>query len=262
MAPKTEPPNPRYNIRYGWQGTVDEFQALSWAALEPPLSSHHQACMLAPPSASQVHAWRSSHELLKEQLTAVLRSDQRAAQWHLVLEYELPRERGRRPDVVVLADGAIIVLEFKEAGLATRADVDQVEAYARDLHAYHAASHTHPVIPVLVLVSAKGVRRQSGTTLITPGNGLAGALKEITAARGGPRPGATAWLAAPYDPLPSLVAAARQIFKHEPSPESGALRASGFQRPSQHSRQRSSKQRHLGNRTWRSSRVFPARAKP
>ena len=55
------------------------------------------------------------------------------ADWSIVLEYELPRERGRRPDAVVLTPGTAIVLEFKGASAPLRADLDQVRAYAREL---------------------------------------------------------------------------------------------------------------------------------
>ena len=41
------------------------------------------------------------------------RANPSAAEWSVILEYELPMEGGRRPDVVVLAGETVIVLEFK-----------------------------------------------------------------------------------------------------------------------------------------------------
>jgi hypothetical protein len=46
---------------------------------------------------------------------------------------ELPRERGRRPDVVMLAADTIVVLEFKDHHSALRPHIDQVASYARHL---------------------------------------------------------------------------------------------------------------------------------
>ena len=66
-----------------------------------------------------------------------------------ILEYRLPLEE-RRPDVVLLADGAVLVLELKGKGAPTQAGLDQVAAYARDLRAYHAACQERPVSAVLV----------------------------------------------------------------------------------------------------------------
>ena len=79
-----------------------------------------------------------------------------------MLEYELPREGGRRPDVVVLQNGRIVVFEFKSTDKPCRADVDQVAAYARDLANYHSACAGIPVNPALVLPSR---RAQLSTTV-------------------------------------------------------------------------------------------------
>lgn len=45
----------------------------------------------------------------------------------------------------------VVVLELKGRPDATRAGLDQVLAYARDLRTYHASCHARPVVPVLVV---------------------------------------------------------------------------------------------------------------
>jgi hypothetical protein len=66
------------------------------------------------------------------------------------LEYPLLR-LAKRPDAILLTDRAILVLEFKaEATGFLPADRRQVEDYAIDLHDFHAASRTLPIIPILV----------------------------------------------------------------------------------------------------------------
>ena len=56
----------------------------------------------------------------------------------------------RRPDVIVLERGCVVVVELKGALHPSQAALDQALGYARDLAAYHAACAGHSVIPVLV----------------------------------------------------------------------------------------------------------------
>lgn len=161
-----------------------------------------------------MEAWREEHSILDSQLSAVFSQIPAAADWGIVFEFELPLEGGRRPDVVILAGSAIVVLEFKSQPIAYQAWIDQVDAYARDLSEYHAASHGVPVHAILVLGGATVDDQRSRTLILGPSQ-LANHLIERS------RPGSIelkGWLEAPYTPLPTLVAAARRIFKHEPLP--------------------------------------------
>jgi DUF2075 family protein len=133
----------------------------------------------------------------------------------LVLEYELPFEGGRRPDVVLLLGGAIVVLEFKGSPAVEQAHLDQVSAYRRDILEYHEASRDLPVHAVLVMSSDDSVDELAGDVQIVGRDSLAACLSELAC------PGSIdldAWLRAPYAPLPSLVEAARRIFQHDPLP--------------------------------------------
>lgn len=100
----------------------------------------------------------------------------------------LPREAGRRPDVLVLQKGRVVVVEFKETGLLRRADDDQVRAYARDLEQYHEACRDQEVLAVLVL---RGVGAPDTTTngvRVSPPGRLAARLVELgRAGIGAPR---------------------------------------------------------------------------
>ena len=72
-----------------------------------------------------------------------------------ILEYVLPIDE-RRPDVVLLVNGAVLVLELKTRGDIDLADLDQASAYARDLRGYHRDCADIPVHPFLVLMAARG----------------------------------------------------------------------------------------------------------
>ena len=79
-------------------------------------------------------------KLLKLECEQLVKRHPEARSWGLIFEYELPRERGRRPDVVVLTGCSLNVIEFKGRHFAEQSDLDQVGAYGRDLAEYHAGS--------------------------------------------------------------------------------------------------------------------------
>lgn len=176
------------------------------------------------PGPLQVGAWRDALVVLQTAIAAL----PVAAGWQFIFEYMLPREGGRRADVVVLFGRTVAVLEFKQASRPGRAACDQALAYARDLAAYHAASHERAVLPVLVLTRASG---------LFPGGDLpicgADALAETLAALPGASQPVSAddrdtWLMSEYAPLPGIVQAARQTFAHEPLPAIRRAQSAGI----------------------------------
>lgn len=197
-------------MAHGWAGTAAELLSLDTSTTAHGLGDRHLASYGDRPSQEQRTAW--SHEL--QWLAAALHSISGASAWGVILEYELPFEGGRRPDVVVLAGDSVIVLEFKERTAAARADIDQVDAYARDLQDYHSACRGHAVSPVLVLPNRGGMNESfEGVPIVGPDylprtlSKLGGKGKQIDVGE---------WLAGTYAPLPTLVAAAKQVFRHEP----------------------------------------------
>ncbi len=125
----------------GWHGTVAAFLDVPQSDLLASLAARHLHVMGLSPSGEQMDAWRGEYEILGAALREIAAATPRARDWAVIFEYELPRERGRRPDVVILTGSQVLVLEFKETAALQRAHVDQVAAYARDLRHYHAASH-------------------------------------------------------------------------------------------------------------------------
>ena len=126
-----------------WHGTIGDF--LASASVLESLITHHSRCMCDEASPSQIQAWKNCINALQSELTILVGVRNQAKQWSLIFEYELPRERGRRPDVVVIANTAIFVLEFKDFLNPLNSHLDQVSAYAHDLQHYHAASHGQPI---------------------------------------------------------------------------------------------------------------------
>ncbi|MBN1459518.1 MAG: DUF2075 domain-containing protein [Armatimonadetes bacterium] len=204
------------------------------------------------PDGLQIAAWRGEYEILVVTLREIVASVPRSREWAVIFEFELPRERGRRPDVVILTGSQILVLEFKETATLQRAHVDQVAAYARDLRHYHAASHDKLVDPVLVLAQSpverqwpdgrqgggwgrsaeagrdSGVDQDLSEVAIVNPRGLRAVIAELERRAPAEPIDAEGWLAADYSPLPSLVSAARQIFNHEPLPQIKRAQSAGI----------------------------------
>lgn len=209
---------------YGWAGSFSELHAAQPRELRRQLQA-----VFADASEAQVRAWDESIPLLQRELAAVVAGSSEASRDTAVLEYELPLEL-RRPDVVLLVGDPIVVIELKGKERPDRVDLDQAAAYARDLRAYHQHCHDREVVPVLVPTRARGyVGEISGTHVVGPDR-----LHELVASlrlRGTRRTlSPDDFLSADaYQPLPTLVSAARWVFEHGDLPR--VHRAHGFTQP-------------------------------
>ncbi|MDO9711380.1 DNA/RNA helicase domain-containing protein [Paracraurococcus lichenis] len=178
---------------------------------------------------TQRNAWEAEARILLAAL------EEAPAGWHLLLECDLLRLE-KRIDAVLVTDRAILSLEFKHgAQRFEAADLRQAEDYALDLHDFHAGSRLHPVVPVLVATEAPDppldlpflwhgvtdpVLRANARTL--------GAL--IAAVQAGIGPPArpldpSAWEAAAYRPVPTVLEAATLLWRRNSVAEIAAARA-------------------------------------
>ena len=167
---------------------------------------------------SQIRAWDNSISIVQQQASWVLSKEDRAQHFAVVMEYELPREGGRRPDVLVLENSVVTVIEFKNKDSLFISDIDQVAAYARDLKHYHAQSHNLLVVPILVLTQST-IKRQkiNGVTVLSP-HQLGKELVALCRLNSGSQINAEEWVKGEYAPLPGLVQAARLLFHRQPLP--------------------------------------------
>lgn len=225
----TEPKSATIKRNYGWYGKIAEFLNISEENLLLHLSEYHKTSLNESASISQETAWKNCIEVLKIELSSLALRNGAVKDWSIIFEYELPRERGRRPDVVILFDDSIIVFEFKDFKAPLQAHIDQLSAYERDLKHYHSGSHNRHIIPILVTTLGTGVLHQHEDIWIaTPDklNDLLGQLlidfPQDTSIN------ALDWINSDYAPLPSLVKAARMIFDHEPLPHIRRAESAGI----------------------------------
>lgn len=210
---------------YGWAGTALAFTQTPLDEIIEDLNHQHSSRFGGPGSHSQIEAWRESVEILRTALSEVRQVVAGAAAWGIVLEYELPFEGGRRPDAVILAGGAMVVIEFKQSNRPTQSGLDQVAAYSRDLVDYHSASAGIPCTPVLCITRAGFISGDFDPVLVAGREELGGFLAELQQSG---TIDLEAWLKGDYEPLPTLVAAARRIFREEPLPHVKSAISSGI----------------------------------
>jgi hypothetical protein len=198
---------------HGWSSNFPEFQ-------ETPALYIRQALMdfLKIVSPEQLNAWDQSIPPLQLGVGEVLGHTPAATGYSTILEYQLPMEH-RRPDVILLMGGAVLVLEVKGKGRIDIADVDQASGYARDLRAYHRDCEDLPVHPVLVLMGASGrFGETAGVEVIGP-DALDSLVGHLNVASSAAHVTQQAFLdPQAYRPLPKIVEAARELM------ETGELR--------------------------------------
>jgi len=199
---------------WGWAGTVGDYLNTPVEVWKASMSAHHQALLGTPPSSSQVSAWAQSDQVLRASFRDIAIGEPSVTSWGIAFEYELPLEGGRRPDVVVLAGGTVVILEFKQNPIVDRAGIDQVNAYVRDLAEYHSETHEKPIFPVLVLPTSVTPVVVDQTPVVNA-DSLAKTLIDLSSDG---HIDVGSWVNGNYQPLPFLIAAARRIFQNEPLP--------------------------------------------
>lgn len=194
--------------RHGWDSDFPRFRDT-----EPRVIRARLEEFLPGSGPEQIRAWDDSIPKLQTEVQEVLTKEEDAGKYTAILEYELPLE-SRRPDVILLVRGAVVVLELKGKTKPSRADIDQAAAYARDLRCYHRECSGFDVHAVLVPTRARGYRGvRSGVHVAGPD-----AVDLLVQKLQPPWPGsvvdAEKFLDAnAYCPLPTLVQAARELMR-------------------------------------------------
>lgn len=164
---------------------------------------------------SQLNAWVDCFRCLKVYLPLL---EEEHKNFSIIFEYALPYESGRRPDVILLSKDQVIILEFKMKNAFLPEDIDQAAAYARDIREYHFESREKKVTSILVLTKTKDVEpyELKGSIACSVDclpeaieQQIEGDVLEINIEK---------WMDSRYEPLPTIVDAARMLMKHEKLP--------------------------------------------
>jgi hypothetical protein len=160
----------------------------------------------------QERAWRESIPRLQTEVGELVEIDTLSGTYTAVLEYQLPLEY-RRVDAVFLMHDAVVVIELKGKREPSLADLDQAQAYARDLRAYHAECESRHVRTVLIPTVAKGLSEVRGEVHVCSPELLDKLLQQLNSKEAEAAVDARRFLSEEaYRPLPTLVRAARELF--------------------------------------------------
>ena len=194
--------------RSGWESDFPTFRSTSPARVRENLNE-----FVSDASPEQLRAWTDSIPPLQREVDEVLLRNSLASRYSAILEYELPME-SRRPDVLLLVGAGVMVIELKGKLDASQADVDQASAYARDLRCYHRDCADRDVVPALVPTRARGyIAKREGVHVLGP-DALDTLIGQVVSSRAGPVVDRSSFLAeSAYCPLPTLVQAARELFR-------------------------------------------------
>lgn len=194
--------------RFGWESGFPEFRDAEAKEVRAALVR-----FIKDASKEQVRAWDDSIPKVQEEVAEICEADRDSPQYSAILEYELPLE-SRRPDVILLVRGAVVVLELKGKTKPSQADLDQVAAYARDLACYHRACQGRPVHAIVVPTRAAGYLGVDDGIHIAGPDALDGLIQELQPAWESTKLTAAEFLSeSAYRPLPTLVRAARELFQ-------------------------------------------------
>jgi len=200
---------------HAWSGTAKELLDSPKSLVEEALDTHLKNLLNKHAAQTQVNAWSEEIDVLRESFRSLVIARPDALSWGVVLEYELPLEGGRRPDVILTVPEKLIVLEFKQSHKINQANIDQTFAYARDLAEYHSKSHNVEVTPILIPTRSKDLIETVDEVQVVSPNRLAAVLHDLP--QNGPIE-LSEWLTGEYAPLPTLIQAARMIFQNEKLP--------------------------------------------
>jgi len=169
-------------------------------------------------SVEQLDAWRQQIPILRDAL-----SPHSTRNWHLLLEFSIPR-RGKRIDAVILTGDTILVIEFKCGSKKYERDGRiQVEDYCLDLRDFHSGSRNRVLVPVLVATHAEetaGPLEQAMDRVAPVWLANASSLGQVIEQASVRYPptetdqiDAENWNAAEYMPTPTIVEAARVLYE-------------------------------------------------
>ena len=170
-------------------------------------------------SDSQINAWVDSFRVMQGlNLNSNL---------NIIFEYVLPYESGRRPDIILLSNKQVVILEFKMKNEVKNEDIDQVKAYARDIREYHYESRDKQVIPLLVLTRTKNLNENIDNITCVSDDQLQKVLDDVF------QDNVVScdvhyWIASKYEPLPTIVEAARTFMKNEELPNIRRVNSAGI----------------------------------
>lgn len=165
-------------------------------------------------STSQKKSWGDCYDYLNTEFKNTTKYDQCI----LLFEYCLPFTNYRRPDVIILFEGNVLVLEFKRKDISLAQDVDQLLGYLNFLRRYHDETQKmrFDVKGALILTTSKDnfVQSCNGFSLVK-GYGLINFLEGLNLGNTLDKTRSLAWTNSAYEPSKNVLKATYNMFIHD-----------------------------------------------
>lgn len=210
---------------WGWASNLNDFLSAERSTILKSLKDHHKRRFEdLPLGKSQINAWKKTIDIFKEKLSDIDNIES-LKDMLITLEYELPGEGGRRPDVILVTHSKdIFVIECKNKDSLTMADLDQSLRYKKDLEEYHSETHDRSINAFLALLKAPRykmeIEKDNPVSVITTSEeGFDKLLSELENSSNKPSSyEPEMWLNGEYAPLPHLIEAMIATFEDKDLP--------------------------------------------
>ncbi len=204
-----------------YANSISEFLSIGYKTWAAQMLGNYCIIHGEKPSEQQLLAWKDCYDCTRDFFEACSKY-----QCNLVFEYILPYEGGRRPDLVILSGNNLIVFEYKMSDGVKLAYMDQLSGYARDIKGYHKASSELNVIPVLVPTKSAGKYKWAEEVLICSPDKLTEQL--LPYLNTDECPDLNSWISSAYEPLPSLIDAAKIVYFSQKLPHIRKANSAGI----------------------------------
>ncbi len=210
---KTGDIEPPMTKKYCYKDSIENFIAIDKSSWKEEMRSAFAEETELPLEQSQIRAWADCFDVLQNELCGDLTG------FNIVFEYVLPYESGRRPDVLLVSNEVVIILEFKGKSEVYEEDLDQTADYGRDIREYHYKSRDKIIVPMLVLTKASGINYVDKDVRICSADHLMENINNVIADVGKVTEcDIDDWIDSKYEPLPTMVEVARRFWNGEELP--------------------------------------------
>lgn len=206
--------------------SYEELTRLSATNFSEELSQFIQKKGL-PVGESQRVSWEDCHYFLMTNLESFsIRDDLK-----FVFEYFLPFEGGRRPDVIILTNQEVLILEFKRKGKILLKDQEQAIHYRQDISNYHHVTNelNLSVSSYLVYTSEIDKTEEKLLPILSSENIKEFISEHLEDKSPLARPMLDQWINSRYEPLLSIVQSSKKIFETGDLPQIKRIEESDIQ---------------------------------
>lgn len=222
-------------MNFGWKGSTQQFlqmplqefiNALSTFVYD--LSMPIEELKKNEQMASQIFAWEDCYNKLQQFFR-----QNATVQGELIFEYAILRGSGRRPDVLLILPGQVLVIECKSYNAVSAAEYLQTSLYVRDIEHYHSTiqQHSLKVTGVLLLTNHTSdalVPKKEFQVYLASQHSLHKLINGLIKRSTNNAIAADQFLAGTYRPSPSMLEAARAILNNDKLPRIKAVDSSNF----------------------------------